>query len=73
MTTAASPTAPRPDNHPAIAHDLNNVFGIVVGNLDLLLEHCAADAYASDLAREALDAALKGIELTERLRGGGLD
>lgn len=47
-----------------LAHDFNNLLGIVIGNLDMLREHCAIDADAEELAGGALDAALRGAELT---------
>jgi PAS domain S-box-containing protein len=50
-----------------IAHDFNNLLGVVIGNLDLLSERQGGDAEAEELARQALDAALRGAQLTQRL------
>lgn len=49
-----------------VAHDLNNILAVVIGNVEILL-----DAAGGDLEREALDdvltAANRGAELTHRL------
>ncbi len=54
-----------------IAHDFNNLLGIVIGNLDqqadTLDRHPEAVAEIKTLARDALDAALRGAELVRRL------
>lgn len=50
-----------------IAHDFNNILGVVIGNLDLLNEQLPRDADLVSLADAALDAALRGGELTKRL------
>jgi PAS domain S-box-containing protein len=50
-----------------VAHDFNNLLGVVIGNLDLLLESEGADAEVRELAGEARDAALRGADLTRRL------
>jgi PAS domain S-box-containing protein len=50
-----------------MAHDFNNLLGVVIGNLDLLRDRCRDDAETDELAREALDAALRGADLTRRL------
>jgi CheY-like chemotaxis protein len=50
-----------------IAHDFNNLLGVVIGNLDLLHEMIAKDREPADLANEALKAALRGAELSQRL------
>jgi PAS domain S-box-containing protein len=50
-----------------LAHDFNNLLGVVIGNLDLLRERQTGDADADELARESLDAALRGADLTRRL------
>jgi two-component system, cell cycle sensor histidine kinase and response regulator CckA len=50
-----------------LAHDFNNLLGIIVGNLDLLLPMLAPNAQAGEIARDALDAALHGADLTRRL------
>ncbi|MGC2414768.1 MAG: PAS domain S-box protein [Stellaceae bacterium] len=50
-----------------MAHDFNNLLGIIIGNLDLLRDRQGADPDADELSREALDAALRGADLTRRL------
>lgn len=50
-----------------MAHDFNNLLGVIVGNLDLLLERVYRDPEGDALARDALDAALRGADLTRRL------
>ena len=50
-----------------MAHDFNNLLGVIIGNLDLLAERPSPDPDAEELAREALDAALRGADLTQRL------
>jgi len=52
-----------------MAHDFNNMLGVIIGNIDLLREirKDDADADLDELAREALDAAFRGADLTRRL------
>jgi PAS domain S-box-containing protein len=50
-----------------MAHDFNNLLGIIIGNLDLLRDRQSGDPDAEELSREALDAALRGADLTRRL------
>jgi len=50
-----------------MAHDFNNILGVIIGNLDLLLELADSAPDQEELAREALDAALRGADLTRRL------
>jgi PAS domain S-box-containing protein len=50
-----------------MAHDFNNLLSVVIGNLDLLRERQSFDPESGELAREALDAALRGADLTQRL------
>ena len=50
-----------------LAHDFNNLLGVVIGNLDLLRDRQTGDADADELTGEALDAALRGADLTRRL------
>jgi PAS domain S-box-containing protein len=50
-----------------MAHDFNNLLGIIIGNLDLLHEIRPDDAELTDLGGEALDAAMRGAELTRSL------
>jgi signal transduction histidine kinase len=50
-----------------VAHDFNNLLGVIVGNLDMLLDTLQADPDRAELADAALNAALRGAELTKRL------
>ncbi len=50
-----------------MAHDFNNLLGIIIGNLDLLRDQPNRDPEVDELAHEALDAALRGADLTRRL------
>ncbi len=50
-----------------IAHDFNNLLGIILGNLDLLTERLGADPEDTEIAQEALQAARRGAELTQRM------
>jgi PAS domain S-box-containing protein len=48
-----------------IAHDFNNLLTIIIGNLQLVEESLKKEE--ADFVKEALDGALRGAELTERL------
>jgi signal transduction histidine kinase len=50
-----------------MAHDFNNVLGVIIGNLDLLARLVKADATASELCGEALDGATRCADLIARL------
>ena len=50
-----------------LAHDFNNLLAVVIGNLDILRERRQADVDVQNLAGDALDAALRGADLTRRL------
>jgi PAS domain S-box-containing protein len=50
-----------------MAHDFNNMLGVVIGNLDLLRDLKGNDPDIDELTREALDAAFRGADLTRRL------
>jgi PAS domain S-box-containing protein len=50
-----------------IAHDFNNLLAVVIANLDVLRETLDSASLAHELAGDALDAALRGAELTARL------
>jgi len=50
-----------------LAHDFNNLLTIVIGNLDLLLERLDNGAELAEMARVALDASLRGADLTRQL------
>ena len=50
-----------------LAHDFNNLLGVIIGNLDMVRTSVALPADDAELVRDALDAALRGAELTRRL------
>jgi PAS domain S-box-containing protein len=50
-----------------MAHDFNNMLGIIIGNLELLRDRPSGDPDADELSREALEAAFRGADLTRRL------
>jgi PAS domain S-box-containing protein len=50
-----------------MAHDFNNVLGVVIGNLEFLEDYAATNHDAEELRSDALSAALHGAELTRRL------
>jgi signal transduction histidine kinase len=50
-----------------MAHDFNNLLGVIIGNLDILREARKDDPVVDELAREAVDAAVRGADLTRRL------
>jgi PAS domain S-box-containing protein len=50
-----------------MAHDFNNILGVIIGNLDLLRAALSSDSAGQELATEALDAAVRGAELTRRM------
>ena len=50
-----------------LAHDFNNILGVIVGNLDMAVEQLPPDAAARGPCNEALDAALSAAELVKRL------
>jgi signal transduction histidine kinase/ActR/RegA family two-component response regulator len=50
-----------------MAHDFNNVLGVIIGNLDLLARLIKADPAASELCGEALDGATRCADLIARL------
>jgi signal transduction histidine kinase len=63
------PADPAGERSPqAAAHDLSNLLGIIIGNLDLLAERDDLDDEARELARESLTAALRGTQVVEMLR-----
>jgi PAS domain S-box-containing protein len=50
-----------------LAHDFNNLLAIIIGNLDMLRELRAEDPVTDELVRDALEATLRGADLTRRL------
>ncbi len=50
-----------------MAHDFNNMLGVIIGNIDLLRDLKGEDPDIDELSREALDAAFRGADLTRRL------
>jgi len=50
-----------------LAHDFNNVLGVIIGNLDLLKRLIKDDAAAAELCVEALDGASRCTDLIRRL------
>lgn len=50
-----------------LAHDFNNLLGVIIGNLDLLGDEKFVNAESGMLVNEALEAALRGADLTQRL------
>jgi PAS domain S-box-containing protein len=52
-----------------LAHDFNNVLGVVVGHLDLISLTVSDNASARESVHRALDAALRGSRLARRLLG----
>ncbi len=50
-----------------MAHDFNNMLGVIIGNIDLLRDMKGDDPDIDELTREALDAAFRGADLTRRL------
>jgi two-component system, cell cycle sensor histidine kinase and response regulator CckA len=50
-----------------LAHDFNNLLGIIIGNLDILRDTPLEPSQVAELAQDALDAALRGADLTRRL------
>jgi PAS domain S-box-containing protein len=50
-----------------MAHDFNNILGVIVGNLDLARDHVVDDEELGELIGEALAAAWNGADLTRRL------
>lgn len=50
-----------------LAHDFNNILGIVIGNLEILQRMLAHDRRASDRIEAAIDGATRGVDLTGHL------
>ncbi len=52
----------------AVAHELNNIFTAVSGNLSLLDEHIERGSTPAEMIEEALRTAQRGIELSAKLQ-----
>jgi PAS domain S-box-containing protein len=50
-----------------MAHDFNNLLGIIIANLDLMKLEGGLDTGQQELVTEAIDAAMRGADLTRRL------
>jgi signal transduction histidine kinase len=50
-----------------MAHDFNNLLTIIIGNLDRLDEELKNDDEKKRLSQAALEAAMRGADLTRRL------
>lgn len=50
-----------------LAHDLNNLLGIVIGNLDLIQEELPEEHAVQQFAKDAVDACLRGANLNKSL------
>ncbi|HWA46114.1 MAG TPA: response regulator [Hypericibacter adhaerens] len=50
-----------------LAHDFNNLLAVVIGNLDILCEQLPKDAPGRKMAQQALEAGLRGADLTRQL------
>ena len=50
-----------------IAHDFNNLLGVIIGNAEILLDTMADRPDEAEQAREILESALSGAELTRRM------
>ncbi len=55
----------------AVAHDINNLLGVVVTNLDLLSEQLIGDPQVTNLIAEIVAAAVRASELSRTLMPGG--
>jgi PAS domain S-box-containing protein len=50
-----------------MAHDFNNLLSVIIGNLDMLRSARPNDSEVAELSSEALDAAVRGADLTRRM------
>ncbi len=50
-----------------MAHDFNNLLSVIIGNLDILGNQLGNNEEARSLSQAALDAALRGADLTRRM------
>ena len=51
----------------SIAHDFNNLLSIIICNIELLQEKLPPDSEEHKLAGNALDASLRGADLTKQI------
>jgi two-component system, cell cycle sensor histidine kinase and response regulator CckA len=50
-----------------LTHDFNNLFGLIIGNLELLRDPQTTQQESLDFSRDALEAAMRGAEMTRDL------
>jgi PAS domain S-box-containing protein len=50
-----------------IAHDFNNLLGVIIGNVEFLIDALQDHPDSTELAKEILNSALSGADLTRRL------
>ncbi len=50
-----------------VAHDFNNLLGVIIGNLELMTETLPEDDPNRPLVQSAMDAGLRGADVTHRL------
>ncbi len=50
-----------------IAHDFNNLLGVIIGNLEIMTDELGNDEATTRLLDGALQAALRGVDMTNRL------
>lgn len=50
-----------------VAHDFNNMLGVIMGNLELLRRRVTGDAKASEFVEEAYKGSKRGVDITQKL------
>ncbi len=64
--------APRtPARHLKLRHEVNNLLAIIIGNLDLIAQSSRGNPELDEVAREALEAALRMTALADELLAVG--